>query len=192
MIKIDDKIRMKWHRGFERPFKPTELILHGTAGGGTYNYVFNGGRKELYVQGIALFHFLIDVNGETTEIISPDRWVYHSSSGKHDEKTIGIEMINQSADNSKEYTIDQYRALFDLLVELLPRYPINLIRSHNATKMIYSGSGKKCPGNFRWDDLGEWLADSRYDFTREYECFSNIKKMSISKIEPEEKNEKDS
>lgn len=186
MITIDTKIREKWHKGFNRSEKPTEIILHGTGGGGTYTYVFNGGRKELYQVGIALFHYLIERDGKTIEIIDPEKWVYHSSSGKHDEETIGIEILNPSANNTQAYTIQQYKSLYDLIVELFQRYPITLIRSHNMTKQIYSGTGKPCPGNFNWHDLEVWLSDSGYEFESEFECFFDIRKSEEIKNQGEE------
>lgn len=184
MIKIDDTIRKKWHSGFDRQENPSEIIIHGTGGGGTFNFVFNGGRKELYIKGIALFHFLIERTGEIIEIINPEKWVYHSSCGEHDSKTIGIELVNPSANNTYAYMPIQYDGLFEIFDELFTRYNISIIRSHNKTGLKYSGKGKLCPGNaFAWSKIGQWLVDNGYMFEDGEEEFTGIIKR------PEEKTE---
>jgi len=155
-IVVDEKIREKWHRGFAREKPVSEIIIHGTGGGGTYQYVLNGGRSSLYVRGIALFHYLVERDGKIIEIIHPKRWVYHSSSGKHDEVTIGIELLNPDLHNNGFYTDEQYKSLFYLIFDkLMKAFPeVNIIRSHSATKQIYSGSPKSCPGPaFDWSRL---------------------------------------
>jgi N-acetyl-anhydromuramyl-L-alanine amidase AmpD len=165
-LKIDLAIRNKWHKGFERPVHPSEIVIHGTGGGGTYSYILNGGRADEYRRGIALFHYLVDRDGTVTEIIDPDRWVYHSSAGRHDSKTIGIELLNPSRANDEEYTDKQYTALGLLLQELMERYTIRVIRGHSRSYEMFNGKTKpnpQCPGNFNWDyitnqlELGEYI-----------------------------------
>lgn len=162
----DDRIREIWHRGFNREKTPNEIVIHGTGGGGTYQWVLQGGRKELYRRGIALFHYLIERDGSVTEIIDPDRWVYHSSSGKHDEKTIGIELVNPKSNNSAPYTDEQYKALFGLVIDyLMEKYPISVIVSHNHNKRVFSKGKKKCPGNFDWKLLKDELDARMMQYT---------------------------
>lgn len=174
MIIKDDKIRNKWHSGFTRYLPPNELVLHGTGGGDTYNWVLNGGRAKLYVKGIALFHYLIDLEGTITEIIDPEKWVYHSSSGRHDRRTIGIEMMNIDRNNENQYNELQYLSLFDLFVELIFKYDIKYITSHQRNAMEYSSKIKECPGNFDWDRLSQWLHDSGFVFKRIEENFFKL------------------
>jgi N-acetyl-anhydromuramyl-L-alanine amidase AmpD len=178
MIVIDDKIRNKWHSGFTRYTKPNELVIHGTGGGNTYDWVLNGGRAKQYVKGVALFHYLIDLQGVTTEIISPDRWVYHSSSGWHDRRTIGIELINLDSNNERAYNELQYVALYDLIIELYERYPIKYITSHARNKKEYSQGIKECPGNFDWDRLEQWFVDAGFIYEKQEEQFYKLEGKS--------------
>ncbi len=183
----DTKIRDRWHAGFKRELNPHTVVLHGTGGGGTYNWVLQGGRKEQYKRGIALFHYLIERDGATTEIIDPDRWVYHSSSGQFDSRTIGIELVNPSPTNNSTYTENQYKSLFDLIFfELFERYPIIQIMSHNKAKEIYSGGNKVCPGKFDWDRLEQEMFDAGYTFTKNVQQYTDIQKRD--RIEEELKN----
>jgi N-acetyl-anhydromuramyl-L-alanine amidase AmpD len=156
-IRIDTAIREKWHAGHGRPGPPNEIVIHGTGGGGTYKFVLDGGRAQEYKRGVALFHYLIASDGVITEIISPDRWVYHSSSGRHDERTIGIELENKSANNAQAYTDAQYASLFALVFdELMVRYKIKRLVSHNFNGLKFSDQGKACPGKgFDWKLLSE-------------------------------------
>ena len=171
----DQLIKEKWHRGFERKQPIDEIVLHGTGGGGTYQYVLQGGRKELYIKGIALFHYLIEQNGKTIEIIDPERWVYHSSSGKHDERTIGIELLNPDFQNKGSYTEQQYKSLFELIDLLMSANRIERIVSHKYNYMTFSGDTKNCPGNFNWIRLGDHLKQKKVKYTNtNSECFEVI------------------
>ena len=107
---VDTKIRDRWHSGFDRERSPDTIVLHGTAGPGTYQWVLGGGRKKLYKKGVALFHYLIERDGKIIEIIDPDKWVYHSSAGDIDERTIGVELLNPEKNNEDQYTNAQYDA----------------------------------------------------------------------------------
>jgi len=158
----DEVVREKFHAGFTRPEPPSEIVIHGTGGGGTLNYVRNGGRKELYKRGIALFHYLIERDGRVIEIINPDNYVYHSSSGKHDQKTIGIELLNLSHSNSLGYTKRQYESLLNLIEHLEDIYPLDRIVSHYYNSKKYF-KPKNCPGNkFDTELLKKYLTKDRY------------------------------
>lgn len=158
----DTGIRNKYHQGFTRLCKPTEITIHGTGGGpGVLKWMYGGERSKYYKKGIGLFHYLIKRNGKTTEVIDPKNWVWHSSSGEHDEYTIGIELVNLSPGNLLGYTEAQYLSLFQLIDFLYEKYPIKIIRSHNITKKIWSKSkrGKVCPGpRFDWEKLARYLS----------------------------------
>jgi len=167
-IKIEKRIREKYHQGFEREISDINtVVIHGTAGGnsakGLIKWMLSGEREEQYKRGIALFHYLIDKNGKIYEIINPDRWVYHSSSGSQDQHTIGIELINSGKNNEEEYTTKQYIALWKLLFgKIGEKYNIKRIIGHGAQKRKWSGGYKNCPGNFEWFYLG--AAVKLYDY----------------------------
>jgi hypothetical protein len=154
-IIINTTIREKYNQGFSRYNPPSTIIIHGTAGfntsEGLMQWMINGERAEEYKQGIALFHYLNDLEGDITEILNPDKWVYHSSSGNFDSNTIGIENLNASIDNSNPYTDKQYTSLVDLIIYLKNKYlTIKTIMSHNVCGWKYSKVTKICPGNFDW------------------------------------------
>ena len=181
-MKINTTIREKYHRGFDREGeKVTEIVIHGTGGGvtasGLINWMLTNGRPSEYKKGIALFHYLIDTNGEVTEIISPDNWVFHSSSGTHDKTTIGIENINPDAHNESEYTASQYQGLIKLITVLMKKYPITSIVGHGQNRLKYSGTYKECPGSkFRWDIIENELLSRGYSFQKSKEHLYNIRK----------------
>ena len=155
-------IREKYHQGYLRNRPITEIVIHGTGGGSGANgmivWMENGERAEEYKKGVALFHYLIDRNGDQYEIIDPGRWVYHSSSGAHDETTIGIENINPSPNNDAEYTDAQYDSLAALVLKLLEEYPsIKSIIGHGQNRLKYSGGYKRCPGNFNWERFRDMI-----------------------------------
>jgi N-acetyl-anhydromuramyl-L-alanine amidase AmpD len=168
---------IKDHRIFEKYFEPIsevferenirEIVIHGTGGGasaqGIIKWMLNGGvmadgskREDLYKRGIALFHYLIDRNGDLYHLI-PDRyWCYHSSSGRHDIKTIGVELVNTVSGNKGKYEVEQYDSLFSLIKKMMTLYPIKYIAGHGGNKLNYSGSYKECPGEkFNWKMLEE-------------------------------------
>ena len=168
-ITIIKYIRDKYHSGWPRKqSKVNQIVIHGTAGGHNatdlLSWMFNSGRKG-YKSGIGLFHYAIDKTGDVYEIISPDRWVYHSTSGAHDKTTIGIELINSSKDNADKYTREQYHELYKLFKDLRERgYKINSFIGHGRCGEIYSRQGKNCPGNFNWLWLEERLTDDGFTF----------------------------
>lgn len=162
-ILIDKQIRNKYQQGWigkKRGKAVTEIVIHGTQGGtsieGLLSWMYGGERAKEYNQGIALFHYGIGQDGKIVEVIDPEYWVYHSSSGAHDKTTIGIELMNPDKANMQPYTEAQYKALFGLIFDhLLPLYPsIKRIVSHNYNQKTYSGWGKQCPGQgFDWSKV---------------------------------------
>jgi hypothetical protein len=161
-IVTNTEIRDKFNIGFIRQVQPIEIVIHGTGGGASadalINWMLTGERGKDYKKCVGLFHYLNDFDGTITEIISPDRWVYHSTSGAHDALTIGIENMNSSPSNVNPYTDEQYKSLFALIDKLMSDYPIKSIVGHGWNQLHYSNSDKKCPGNFDWEILGEHLA----------------------------------
>ena len=176
-------IREKYHQGFNRTKDISEIIIHGTGGGssskGLMRWMLNGGRAREYRRGVALFHYIIDFDGKVIEIIDTDRWVYHSSSGIHDEVTIGIELMNPDFANNAAFTNEQYNSLHSLIFDvLLYKYPtIDTIMSHNRAKQKYSGGTKQCPGpEFSWDRLEDEMEfrNLSYEHHLKYESYWNI------------------
>jgi len=191
-ITIEDAtyVSKKWHPGFERvtrsvfgkvePVEIEEIVIHGTGGLGTFEWVRDGGRRSEYVKGIALFHYIVEYDLFKIRQIAPtERWYYHSSSGKHDMYTIGIELENPHKTNGVPYTDDQYTLLIHLIFnELLVKYPsIKRIVSHNHNIRKYSNSSKSfCPGKyFEWGKLEEELKSRSLPYSRtELECIELI------------------
>jgi len=178
-IKIDTTIRKKYKKGWAKKGrkKPIiEIVIHGTAGGSTtsglLNWMMSGARAKKYNRGIGLFHYTIGRVGNIVEVIDPNYWVYHSTSGNNDKQTIGIELLNPDKNNEDAYTSKQYKSLFDLIFNhLLPIYPsITRITSHRYNiltknkKSIAKKYDKNCPGNFDWFMLDKELKKQGYTF----------------------------
>jgi N-acetyl-anhydromuramyl-L-alanine amidase AmpD len=167
MIKMNNHINFiknKFTGGFVRDDDEiTTIVIHGTGGGGTLNWIKNckisSKRGQRYKRGIALFHFLIRRKGEIDNLIDSDNWVYHSSIGNYDRHTIGIELLNPSPGNLATYTDKQYNDLCKLIKYLISKYKnIDTIISHNKMKRRYHRNGKVCPGPlFRWKKLAKTL-----------------------------------
>lgn len=159
----DDRIFEKYFKPIADKFKRNtetinEVVIHGT-GGGQYaldviDWMLSGEREKEYKKGIALFHYEIDRNGDIYEILSPDYWCYHSSSGVHDRFTLGVEFVNTKPDNKGIYTYEQYSAFYELLISFIKHYPIKYIVGHGHNKQEYSKEYKECPGQFfEWNKL---------------------------------------
>jgi N-acetyl-anhydromuramyl-L-alanine amidase AmpD len=162
------------HRIFEKYFEPvcpifrralsqiTGIIIHGSGGPdtakGVINWMLAGGamadgtnRTADYKKGVGLFHYEIDSNGDIYQLIQDIYFVYHSSSGRNDASTVGIELIQKEKNNSGKYSIEQYDSLFTLIKSLMILCPIKIIAGHGGTKLKYTGSYKNCPGEkFDW------------------------------------------
>jgi len=176
-----NEIRNKYHQGFPRDISTiSEIVIHGTGGGssaqGIIKWMLAGERSAEYSRGVALFHFEIDLNGDIYEIIDPDRWVYHSGSGKHDMITIGIELVNPAPQNKGSYTSEQYAGLISLIFDYMSRrYHIETIVGHGVNQQQFSGSYKDCPGQeFDWDILQDELLSRGYTFNTSKERIFNI------------------
>jgi N-acetyl-anhydromuramyl-L-alanine amidase AmpD len=175
-IEIDDVIRNKFMNGFDRKeARIKTLVIHGTAGGGTYRWMKNRVSQN-YKKGIGLFHYLIERDGHIREIIDPDRWVYHSHAGHRDSTTIGIEIINPNVFNRGHYTNSQYQSLFYMFDFLFNKYKtIDEIISHNMQRYRYTEKHKACPGEaFNWDRIKGYLLIENKIFEYEKEHYYNI------------------
>ncbi len=157
---IDYSVRKKFSPGLNRGKTIVkEIVVHGTAGGksasGIIKWMLGGERAAEYVRGVSLFHYIIDYDGTTYEIIDPKNWVYHSSSGIHDKETIGIELMNKSNTNSDGYTEEQYKALAELITYIGKSFAeIERITTHRYNINHYSNQDKICPGDkFSFDTL---------------------------------------
>lgn len=159
------EITQKWHQGFNRNFDDIqEIVIHGTGGGSSsdalISWMLSGERQESYKKGIGLFHFFINFTGDIFQFADLNKWYYHSTCGKHDKHTIGIELLNSSANNSNVYTKYQYKYLFELIFDnlLLNFKNIKSIVGHDYNGNRYSGIKKGCPGSgFDWTILEKEL-----------------------------------
>jgi N-acetyl-anhydromuramyl-L-alanine amidase AmpD len=146
------KIRERWCHGFKRSADQVkEIVIHATAGLGTIKWMETSDeRKEQWSKGIGLFHFLIDRQGQVTEVIDPEFYVFHSSSGQHDLFTIGIELEKSKSNNSDVITLEQSDSLLSLIKQLCMMYPnISKIVSHDYNAKTFSNRPPKpCPGAF--------------------------------------------
>jgi N-acetyl-anhydromuramyl-L-alanine amidase AmpD len=184
-INVDNIIRNKYHEGFTRKLaKPKEIIIHGTGGGYTLEWMRNGGRAEQYYKGIGLFHYLIERDGKIWEIIHPDRWVYHSCRGRKDRKSIGIELENFSRTNQWDYSDAQYEALFwlsfDYLYKMYPK--IDVIMSHKRAwqKATKGKKYKECPGSgFDWKRVEAHMNENKFAYQHDdrYESYWGIREV---------------
>ncbi len=168
-IVVDTRVETKYRSGVKTRYAPiTEVVIHGTAGGSSaealINWMLNGERQNDYMSGIGLFHYAIDREGIVHTIIDPKGWVWHSSSGAHDQYTIGIELMNPSTSNATPYSDAQYSALAQLIGNVLkPKYTeIKTLVAHNLNQLTYSPAlgGKQCPGpGFSWDKFRQVLTN---------------------------------
>lgn len=96
--------------------------------------------------------------------------MWHSTSGDHDQETIGIEHVNPSMTNRLSLTENQYDLSFNLIFNhLLPQYPtIKRIVSHDYNAWKYSGRGPKpCPGpGFDWVHLEKEFLKYKLKFNK--------------------------
>lgn len=175
LITEDMRIRDLYEKGWKKKKRKKhikEVVLHGTAGGSDaeslLRWMAGGERAKEYNKGIALFHYLIGRAGEVIEVIHPDYWTYHSSSGWHDKETIGIEIMNPSKLNDAVYTEEQYHALEKLIFDfLMPQYQmLSRITSHRYNRIVYKNNYQKhCPGTgFDWAKLDKMLVSRGLHF----------------------------
>jgi hypothetical protein len=166
----NDDIFKKYFKAVSEKFKRTneditEIVIHGSGGHdtakGIIDWMAAGGllpdgsnRIENYKKGISLFHSEIDRNGDLYNILSPLYWCYHSSSGRHDKCTIGIELVSAYPDNKGIFTYQQYDSLFEIIDSYKGIFPIKTIVGHGFNKKKYSDEYKNCPGvYFEWNKL---------------------------------------
>lgn len=155
-IHRDNIVRTQVHLGFERNTAPNTIVMHGTGGGGTLSWWRSGSTKyphnksaQRHKRGVGLTHYLILVNGKIIEVYDPaTQWVYHSSSGEKDAKTIGIELENKSRKNENAYTSQQYKSAGRLVFYLMEKFKIQpeMIVTHDIMLKTQKKKAKGCPG----------------------------------------------
>ena len=176
MILQEDKIRLKYPNAFIRDLSlVSEVVYHSTAGFSDYEkfieWVLSGERDREYQNNIGLFHFVIEPNGGIHQIFDYKNWFYHSSSGKHDRRTIGIECMNPSPQNDVELTNEQYASLIDLTFnEIFSKFKISYIVGHSMNGLIYSNVYKNtpyCPGKvFKWSLIENELLSRKINYVK--------------------------
>lgn len=170
LIKKDHRIFNKYKENletFRRSQDPLTLVIHGTGGGGSANslveWMLSGEFDEKYKKGIGLFNYLIDLSGETYEIIPPIYWTHHAHAGKENhKKMLSVELINKDKENKNRYTPPQYLALSFLIKILIKKYGELKIVSHQWCKKNYApreiNNTINCPGsNFDFLSLTNML-----------------------------------
>jgi len=181
----DFRVTNKWSKGKNRTNDDViELVLHGTGGGSNVKsllqWMLNGERAKSYKQNIGLFPFAIDLNGDIYQLVDNpgEHWFWHSNSGNHDKNTIGVELLNQSSQNTNSYTEAQYNSLFWLAFEYMPYYFENYTRivGHDYNYNLYQHNKKGCPGSgFSWQKMQDELAKRNIEFKWEgFECFYDL------------------
>jgi hypothetical protein len=171
----------KFHNGFERKTAPDRIIVHGTGGGQSAQALFNWilgpefERAQAYKNGEG-FPFLIDRNGDIYQLQDPaTTWAYHSSTGRMDQKTIGIETVNPDPGNNAEYTDSQIESLAGLILMLMDQFGIKHITGHGQYKKEITGHGKQCPGPlFPWEQIEDAITDAGYRCELKSESISII------------------
>lgn len=136
--------------------KISEIVIHHTAGEGGWSALKKWmtspvcERKEQYKKFIGFAHYYIEKQGNIYQPYSDEYWMYHSCSGKHDKKTIGIEICHLSG----KFTDNQYASLIELIENIYQTCAIQDIVSHDYNYKKYSNKTKGCPGeNFEWEIL---------------------------------------
>ncbi len=188
-----NEIANKYHQGWATKLRNAntieEIVIHGTGGGSSamalLQWMLNPGviQEHNYNNGIGLFHYLNDFNGDMFQILPVEYWCYHSTSGNHAMKEIGIENMNSSPTNQNEYTVEQYKSLMELIFNMLEIYPsITRITSHKYNINHYNDVetakkyNKECPGNFNWDLLTYDLNMMGYQFKTDGDLIYDIRK----------------
>lgn len=149
----------------------SEIVIHHTAGDGGWSALEKWmtsptcERKEQYKKFVGLTHFYIEKNGRIVQIFDIGNWAYHSCSGKHDSKTIGIELCHTSG----KFTDHQYTSLIELIQHIYQTCPIKTIVSHDYNYKVFSGKTKGCPGKeFDWNFLKAELQALNIDVEMRY------------------------
>jgi N-acetyl-anhydromuramyl-L-alanine amidase AmpD len=154
-------------------YRPTHIVLHGTAGG-TSSEVIANYFKTSNVDASA--HIIIGTDGEVTQGISMD--VAAWANGVIDQPTIpwpanvnpnlytiSIEHCKPSTDNSDQLTDAQKQASFQVIQTICDYYHIAKMRgninggivSHADFDMV---NRARCPGPYPWDELITYLNQS--------------------------------
>lgn len=180
-ITVDTVIREKFHEGFERTTQPGIVVIHGTSGGGTLEWMRKGARAADYRKGIGLFHYLIQRFGSIYEIIDPERYVRAAHAPKEEEASmIHIEWLNPKPGNADHYTDQQYESFAWLVFDyLMLKYPIRTIMTHQYSFDNHVGGRKDppCPGpRFDWAPVKEALAARNLGYVVKAEggCLADI------------------
>lgn len=166
-LNFDPDVILKWGSPPFRELKNIdEIVVHHTAGDGNWNGLKswilgnNNEREKNHSRFIGLTHYYIDKSGDITQIYKNDAWSYHSCSGTHDKKTIGIELVHSTG----KFTDKQYGALVELISSICQICTIKQIVSHDYNYMTFSKNTKGCPGKFfDWSRLKIELQKNKLD-----------------------------
>lgn len=152
-------------------YKPTHIVLHGTAGGSSAEGIANY-FKNSTVQASA--HIIIDQGGNVVQGISLDdaAWANGALTSEHASYlpegvnpnlyTISIEHVKSSTDNSDALTDIQAQKSFEVIQCLCDAYGIPK-RAGDAIGGIISHADidpvnrSRCPGPYPWNQLYAFL-----------------------------------
>lgn len=176
-------------------YRPTHIVLHGTAGGTNSEAIANY-FKTSDVDASA--HIIIGTDGEITQGISMD--VASWANGVIDQPTmpwpasvnpnlytISIEHCKPSTDNSDQLTEPQKQASFQVIQTICDYYHIAKMRgnvnggivSHADFDMV---NRSRCPGPYPWDELITYLQTGQggdttvLDISQASQYFTEIQK----------------
>lgn len=143
--------------------RPNGIILHyignpGTTARQNASYFAHVGTQTSV-------HYIVD-DGEIIEIIPPDQKSYGTSSKRHNESCVQIEMCHPDASGRIEEAV--LEKVVWLCRELMERYGITEIIRH------YDVTGKKCPLWYvnhpeEWEALKERIVEGEDEMTEELE-----------------------
>lgn len=154
-------------------YKPTHVVLHGTAGGSSAQGIANYFATST-VQASA--HFIIGQDGAIVQGISADDAAWGNGILDHPRLpfpanvnpnlyTVSVEHVKVATDNSNPLTDAQKAASFKLIAALcqhynIPARPGDVSGGIIAHADLDSVSRARCPGPYPWQDLWAYLKGS--------------------------------
>lgn len=149
--------------------KKSFIILHGTAGGSSAQEIANYFKGTEGGGNPVSSHYIVGQDGTVVQCIAEKDGSYANGvvnspnwSGNPNLYTISIEHVKSSNDNSEPLTPAQQAASFALIKDICIRNGIGMHDADDTTGItghfaIDPISRARCPGNFPWDDLWNFL-----------------------------------
>ncbi len=154
-------------------YKPTHLVIHGTAGGTSAEAVGHYFQEEAVESST---HFVIGTDGEIVQCVSclvaawgnaplnAPRFHFANANANPNYWTISIEHCKPHTDNSDTLTPAQQAASFKLVKAICEEYGIAKRRGDGSGGIIAhadinSVDRARCPGPYPWDELIRYIND---------------------------------